>query len=164
MMCHRSPLTVQGRSPLLLLLLFFFIALSSLSSLTHAHTLSLFHTHLSLPLSLLGCSFLHLISFISLSPPSCSLSRSLSFYVSRPHLSPPCHLSSFSLLSFYSPSFTTIIYVFLFLHCSFRASALSLCLSLLTCNIFYLDLPLSLHLVFPSLSLSLLSQVFAVHL
>lgn len=53
MMCHRSPLTVQGRSPLLLLL---FIVLSSLS-----------FSHPSLTPSLLCCSFLHLSSFIPLS-------------------------------------------------------------------------------------------------
>lgn len=85
MMCHRSPLTVQGRSPLLLLL--FFNILSSLFS--HTHIYSPFHTPPSL---FCHCSFLHLTSLIPL-----SLSQSLCVSASLAHCLP-------RLSSFFSPS------------------------------------------------------------
>lgn len=86
MMCHRSPLTVQGRSPLLLLL--FFNVLSSLFS--HTHTFTLLFT--PLPHFFRHCSFLHLTSLIPL-----SLSQSLCVSASLAHCLP-------RLSSFFSPS------------------------------------------------------------
>lgn len=156
-MCHRSPLTVQGRSPLLLLLLFFFI-LSSLS-------LSPSFSHPSLTLSLLGCSFLHLISFyLSSLSVAAFLSLSLSLVHCLPRLSSFICPSPFILLPlslFFTDHHLCLSLPPLF----FSEHLLSLHLSLPTYAIFYLSLS-SFRLLsfYRSLPLSLLSQVSAVHL
>lgn len=86
MMCHRSPLTVQGRSPLLLLL--FFNVLSSLFS--HTHTFTLLFTPLPHFFATALSSTLHLSSL--------SLTQSLCILASLAQCLP--RLSSF----FFPPS------------------------------------------------------------
>lgn len=111
MMCHRSPLTVQGRSPLLLLL--FFNILSSLFS--HTHTFTLLFTPLPHFFATALSSTLHLSS-LSLSY------KVFAFRPCSPTASHVCHLSSLRhfILLFHSPSSISPV-----LHCSFRAPALS---------------------------------------
>lgn len=110
MMCHRSPLTVQGRSPLLLLL---FIVLSSLSlSLSFSHPFFL----LSLLLLFPPPQFFFFISFTVFPCLSTSFSRCLprlssficpSTFIFLP--SPPHSLSLFHQPSFMSFSSSIVL-------------------------------------------------------
>lgn len=123
-MYHRSPLTVQGRSPLLL----------HLPPLCHCHTHTCTHTsvhrhtHICLHSSILSSSppplsFPHVPSFIPLPSPSHSLTSLHASLPRSPSASHACHLSSLPLPSFYSLS-PAIIYAPLSLHCSCLASSL----------------------------------------
>lgn len=122
MMCHRSPLTVQGRSPLLLL----FIVLSSLS---------LFHTPLS---SAALSSTSHLLSFSRCLPMPVIFHLSLSLHFppsfTGHHLYPslpPLFFRSICSLFLPRPSFISAPLHF--------CSCLSFCLSLLSLqSIFHL--------------------------
>lgn len=94
-MCHRSPLTVQGRSPLLLLL--FFNVLSSLFSHTHTHLLPFSHPSLTFSPLLFPPPY---ISHPSLSL-ALSLTKSFHFSLARP-LPPTSVIFLLSVTSFCS--------------------------------------------------------------
>lgn len=148
-MCHRSPLTVQGRAPLLLLLLFFFI-LSSLS-------LSLFFTPLPHSFST-RLLFPPPNIFLSLLSLCCCLSKSISLTRPLPptpvifHLPLSLHFAP-SLSLFYRPSFMSLSSSIVL----FRASALSPSLSSYLCHL--LSQPLFIS---PPVFLPLAPSLFAV--